>query len=67
MLDGPGAVLTGLAALVSAVLLGAPSGVKAYIDLQTHRDKRKKKRAANHPGAITDRFPTARAVKGRSA
>lgn len=67
MLEGSGAVLTGIAAIVSAFLLGAPSGVRAYIDLQTYRDKRKKKRLADQPRAIPDTSPPARAVTKRSA
>lgn len=60
MLDGTGAVLLGIAALVSA----SPRGVKAYIDLQTHRDKRKKRR---QPRKISTVSPTTGTITKRSA
>jgi hypothetical protein len=65
VLDGTGAVLTGAAALVSALLLGAPSGVKAYVDLATFRDKRRE--AKRQPREISTVSPATGTITKRSA
>lgn len=66
MLDGTGAVLAGLAALVSALLLGAPSAVKAYIDLVTFHDRRKGPEQPE-PQPVADVLPAPGAIAKRHA
>jgi hypothetical protein len=60
-------VLGGLAVLVSAILLGAPSGVRAYIDLVTFCDKRKAKKATDQPREISTVSPATGTIAKRSA
>jgi hypothetical protein len=60
LIDGVGAVLVGVAALVTA----SPRGAKAYIDLRTFHDKRKKKLQVREISAVS---PTPGTITKRSA